>query len=336
MTLKMIALDNMQKRLQYGGGAQQQSRMIEDKLKSLKKALLYSYQAGTMIIHDAEGNSLEFRCLMNPDKITFDADKKMLSVPFKDVCLNLPRVGKMSEGIIDVPIACGDTFIWKETQTRWLVVLQYLEELAYFRADVRKCFPHPLYINDNPYWFASVGQNELTIDWHEKRNREIWNDLNFTRTLYLKRNEETLDYFKRFKKIKVPDIDGVMKTWEVQAYNPNATDDVLILHIKEYYENQFEEVSAEEQAKIQEENELLENRIAYVYSKFNTKEVPFVQDAVWEIKNKTDGLNIKLDAILDKEDNATAAIIQLMNGKTGEFDVYYNDSLVERVVVKSI
>ena len=91
----MTGLDNMRLRLQYAGGEKQQSRMIEDKLRSLKKALLYSYQAGTMVIdnpyEEIESETLEFRCLMNPDKLTFDADKKMLSVPFKDVCLNIPR-----------------------------------------------------------------------------------------------------------------------------------------------------------------------------------------------------------------------------------------------------
>ena len=132
----MSALDNMRLRLQFNGGEKQQSRMIEDKLKSLKKALLYSYQAGTMILDNPnyiegsdEPKTLEFRCLMNPDKLTLDADKKMLSVPFKDVCLNMPRKGKTTEGIIPVPVSCGTTFIWKDTNTRWLIMLQYLEEL---------------------------------------------------------------------------------------------------------------------------------------------------------------------------------------------------------------
>ena len=160
----MDALDNMRTRLRYNGGEQQQSRMIEDKLRSLKKALLYSYQAGTMIIENpgyVENSTdrlkklptLEFRCLMNPDKLTFDADKKMLSVPFEDVCLNAERAGKTSDGIVPVPISCGDTFVWKETDSRWLVTLRYLEELAYFRADVRKCYPFPLEIDGNKYYF---------------------------------------------------------------------------------------------------------------------------------------------------------------------------------------
>lgn len=40
----MSGLDNMKARINYNGGKNQQDRMIEDKLRSLKKAMLYSYQ----------------------------------------------------------------------------------------------------------------------------------------------------------------------------------------------------------------------------------------------------------------------------------------------------
>ena len=339
----MSALDNMRKRLRYNGGEQQQSRMIEDKLRSLKKALLYSYQAGTMIIDnpDYQKNSIdrlqsletfEFRCLMNPDKLTFDADKKMLSVPFEDVCLNADRAGTMTEGIIPVPISCGDTFIWKETNTRWLVTLRYLEELAYFRADVRKCFPFPMKINENEYWFSLVGENEKILEWNRK-NREEWNKLNYTRTIYIKRNNETFDFFRRFKIIDLPDIDGSLHPWEVQAVNPNAIDDVLVIHVKEYFENEFEDISAEEQAKKQEEYELNEDLVIYAYDNFSYG-MPYVEGAAWEIRNQSTGLKFNVDAEIIGAD--TIVTVQMMNGKTGEFDLYYNNSLARHVVVKPV
>ncbi len=339
----MDALDNMRKRLQYGGGEQQQSRMIEDKLKSLKKALLYSYQAGTMIIENPNYNensteeinklkNLEFRCLMNPDKLTFDDDKKMLSVPFKDVCLNAPRAGRTSEGIVQVPISCGSTFIWKETDSRWLVTLKYLEELAYFRADVRKCFEYPLEINGNKYWFSLVGENEKITEWN-KHNREEWNKLNYTRTIYIKRNDETFTYFRRFKIVKLPDINGELHSWEVQAVNPNAVDDVLIVHVKEYFENQHEDISQQEQAKKQEEHELNEDIIVHAYDNFSY-DMPYIPDAAWEIKNQTSGLKFDIEAEIIGSD--TIVTIQLMNGKTGEFDLYYNNKKVRHIVVESV
>ena len=50
----MNSLDNMKTRINYAGGRPQQNRMIKDKLNSLKKALLYSYQAGTMVIDNKD------------------------------------------------------------------------------------------------------------------------------------------------------------------------------------------------------------------------------------------------------------------------------------------
>jgi hypothetical protein len=34
---------------------------------------------------------------------------------------------------------CGDVFKWIGTNTYWLIYLQDLTELAYFRGDIRKC-----------------------------------------------------------------------------------------------------------------------------------------------------------------------------------------------------
>ena len=46
----MSGIDNLGTRLGYAGGARQESRFINDKLKALKKALLYSYQAETITL----------------------------------------------------------------------------------------------------------------------------------------------------------------------------------------------------------------------------------------------------------------------------------------------
>lgn len=326
----MTALSNMQKRLNYRGGIEQQSRMIEDKLKSLKRAYLYSYQAAIMMIDnpntESELQTLNFRCLMNPDKRTFDTDKMMLSVPFEDICLNADSAEE-----ITVPIAAGKTFVWQQTDTRWIVVLQYIEEYAYFRADVRKCFEYPLDINGNSYYFASVGEKEEILEW-TRRNREEWNKMNYTRTLYIERDETTLNYFKRFKVVQIPNIDGNLESWEVQAVNHNAVDDILIVHVKEYFENQYQEVSDEEQEKIEQEHQLEGDFVCRAYDKIKFV-TDYIENAEWEIRNKTDGLYPKInDAIV--KDEKTTLYIQLMNSKTGDFDVYYNNQLINHVVVE--
>lgn len=94
LELDIMSLDNLNKRLSYMGGANQQNRMFEDKLRTLKRAILYSYQAATAVLKDGR----EFRCLINPDKNKPDYDNKILSIPYKDICLNVSRVGKRTEG----------------------------------------------------------------------------------------------------------------------------------------------------------------------------------------------------------------------------------------------
>ena len=74
----MSGLDNLNTRVGYRGGSQQQDRMIDGKLTSLKRALLYSYQAATAVLEDGR----EFRCLINPDKLKIDRDDKIISIPF--------------------------------------------------------------------------------------------------------------------------------------------------------------------------------------------------------------------------------------------------------------
>ena len=76
----MSYLDNLKKRLGSLGGSIQIDRMNKDKLKSLKRAIDYSYQSAT--ITNESGNS--FKCLMNPNKLSNDYDIKIISIPYKD------------------------------------------------------------------------------------------------------------------------------------------------------------------------------------------------------------------------------------------------------------
>ena len=89
-----MSIETMKIRLNFDGGERQQGRMILDKLRSLKKALLYSYQAGTAILQDGR----EFRCLMNPDKLKNTYEDKIISIPFKDICIGQIVEGKDNEG----------------------------------------------------------------------------------------------------------------------------------------------------------------------------------------------------------------------------------------------
>ena len=136
----MSGLDNLNTRLRYYGG-NQQGRMNADKLRGLRKALLYSYQAVTLImpLREGEDEPRKFRALINPDKTKNDYDQKIVSIPFKDICLNKEREGKTSDGMEEGGLKTGDVFEWEENHTHWLVYLRDYNEVAYFMSEIRRC-----------------------------------------------------------------------------------------------------------------------------------------------------------------------------------------------------
>lgn len=221
--------DNLNMRLNYLGGNQKQ-RMDRAKLDSLKKALLYSYQSETLVTEDGR----EFRCLINPDKLKNDYDNKILSIPFEDICLNKERVGTTTEGIETTRIKSGDVFHWKETNTDWIIYLQYQEEVAYFRGEIRRC-KYEIDINGHKYKIYVRGPVETKVVWDHKK-RLTWSVPNYTLLAYITKNEETLDFFHRFTKVK---IDG--KPWEVVVVNSVGGDGIIELNLTETYNNFLED-----------------------------------------------------------------------------------------------
>ena len=222
----MSGLDNLKKRLNYMGGGKQQGRMNEDKLRTLKKALIYSYQAATAIMPDGR----EFRCLMNRNKMTMDLDNKIISMPYKDICLNLDKVGTTTEGEIETKIKVGDIITWKENDSHWLIYLQRIEETAYFRAEARRC-RYQIEINGKKPWDYLRGPVEQSLLWNQASG-VYFNKLNYTGVLMITNTEENREFFKRFAILK---ING--KSWEVQAVDDISTEGIIEVAIKETFSN---------------------------------------------------------------------------------------------------
>lgn len=275
-----MSLELLNKRLQYQGGNQEQ-RFINDKLRGLKRALLYSYQAATATLSDGK----EFRCLINPDKNKPAYDNKILSIPYKDICLNAPRVGKTTEGQIDIDIKPGDVFTWKETNTHWLVYLEYIEEDAYFRSEIRRC-DQEVKIEDNSYWVYIRGPVETSIEWTQKAGIE-WNILNYSLVMYITADETTNNYFERFKTIKILDPRyNKEKTWQVVGVDPYYGDGIIQVFLDEYFENSIADaVAAENSAETGEENPVDETA-AYIDG---PTEVQQYSKAYYEIHNAEEG-----------------------------------------------
>ena len=107
-------------RLEQLGGNNQQERMIKDRRRSLDRAIWYSYQAAQ--IKKLESSYEQpIRALINPNKLKQDYDDKIVSAGF------------------EYNLKCGDIIEWIGTKTYWLIYLQDLTELAYFRGDIRRC-----------------------------------------------------------------------------------------------------------------------------------------------------------------------------------------------------
>lgn len=317
----MHGLDNLRTRLNYRGGVDAEGRFLRDKEKTLKKALWYSYQAETAILQDGR----EFRCLINTDKTKPDYDTKIISIPYEDLCLTSNKVEK-------IDIKCGDVFKWKETNTYWLVYLEKLEENAYFRAEIYKC-EEEILLDNRKYHIYIRGPVETTIQWNQQR-RFTWNDLNYSLIIYITKDDFTLDYFRRFKEIK---IGG--KTWRVDAVDPYSADGIIEVSLGETFNNDLNDYYEDKQKIQMQENQLPPNKddiyiegpkIVSPYERYKYI-VHGLHLGNWEISN------YKKASIKEKTDDSIT--IDIITGKSGDFILRYTEDEKEAVlpiIIKSI
>ena len=188
-----------------------------------------------------------FRCLINHDKLKVDYQDKIISIPFME-----PPVG--SREPIQTNFHNGTVFKWVHgnkqewtPDTYWIVYMQYSEETAYFRAEIRKADEEIEIItiddegNESTVRYRGwmTGPNETTALWNVKKG-VVWNDMNYTKLLYITKDEDTLAFFQRFDRII---ING--KPWEVQAYNESYSTNkngdtesgIIRVALKETYTN---------------------------------------------------------------------------------------------------
>ena len=316
--------DNINMRLNYTGGNQQQ-RMNKDKLRGLKKALLYSYQAATLVTEDGR----EYRCLINPDKLKNDYDQKILSIPFEDIQLNSEKEGTTTQGIKPTGISTGQVFCWKETNTYWLIYLQNLEETAYFRADIRRC-KQGIEINGKEYKIYIRGPVETTIPWNQKKGI-LWNNINYSLQIYITKNDETLEFFHRFAKIK---ING--KPWEVKEVDSFAADDIIEVSLAETYSNQLEDEEGLPQISIKEPNQDSPHIEGDTFIRpYDTK--VYTVCNVEEFGNGQWGIDTDKVKFISKGNNSV--IIEVLTGKALSFNLKYratglDEELVFPIVVE--
>ena len=225
----------MASELTQRGGLPQQERMVRDKRKSLDKATLYSYQAvrikkiqdKNLSRHGWEGSTAA-RALINPDKRKFDYDDKILSIGFEH------------------GFEVGDVFEWERTNSYWLITLQDLDEIAYFRAEIRRADYEINWLDeDGNEWrsFAAVrGPVETKINFIQKHQISV-DEPNYSLHVYLPKNEHTMKQFKRYSKFYLKDAESPDDNtcWRVEATDSISTKGILEFTAVEYYANETED-----------------------------------------------------------------------------------------------
>lgn len=207
--------DLLKMRAFYANNDRQHNRMVKDKQRSFHRALLYSYQTA-WIKKDVEDSNW-IRALINPDKVKFDYDEKILSVDW------------------EYDFHPGDTFEWpKESGIHWIILKQELTELAYFRGNIRRCqlleITDPETGENLNIWAAIRGPVETKINTIQKRG--IVADVpNLTLDIYMVNTEQTRRLFERYCRFS---FGG--RFWKVQAPDSISTPGVLEVTAEEDYE----------------------------------------------------------------------------------------------------
>lgn len=221
---------DMSQRLLKDGGIKQQDRMIRDKYRSFREALKYSYQGAYVRKVTPQLQSGEdvrpVRALINPNKLKMDYDDKIISIDF-------------AHGF-----QCGDVFEWVNTGSYWIVCLQDLTELAYFRGDIRKCKYQIEWLDDGEKkstYAAIRGPVETKINYIQKHQISV-DEPNYSLNIYMPKNKDTLKQFKRYAKFYLQEDPNEEKIcWRVEAVDAFSTDGILEVVAVEYYANETED-----------------------------------------------------------------------------------------------
>ena len=321
--------NDMAKRLKTKGGFSQQDRMIQDKRRSLDKATLYSYQAAWVKkqLYDfqpaMEGvrEADPVRALINPNKLKQDYDDKIISIGFEH------------------GFKTGDVFEWCNTGSYWLIYLQDLTELAYFRGDIRKCSYEIEWIDEEGKqqrtYAALRGPVETKINFIQKHGISV-DTPNYSLHLLLPKNTATLKQFRRYHKFYLQDlVDGEEQIcWRVEAIDTFSTPGIIEVNAVEYYANPTEDdlengiVGALKTKPIDPTppSDHGYNIIGDTFIKPAKEYIYYIDSSLygqWYISNENKVPIIK--EVFDDEQGRPAVKIKWTAPFSGQFDLWYGD-----------
>ena len=306
-------------RLNHQGGSFQQNRMIKDKRKSLDKALVYSYQGAD--VRKIDSTSDEYvRALINSNKLKQDYDDKIISVGYEH------------------HFECGDIFEWKGTETYWLIYLQDLTELAYFRGDIRKCSHQINWEDENgkhSTYAAIRGPVETKINYIQKHGVSI-DTPNYSLNILLPKTADTLSYFQRYNKFYLAD-DELKICWRIEAIDWLSMPGILEINAVEYYANEFEDdlnngtVGTLKTEPVNPNSNAVNTVI--IGETFIKPKKYYEYEYVGNVKGKwsVNG-NYPVELIQDNR----KVKLRWLNTYSGQFDLTYGDCFKKTIVVQSL
>ena len=293
MSIKTLAA-----RMEYLGG-NQIGRINQQKLRSLRWALKNSYNSRMIKtpLHAA------WPCLINTNNLKADYDKEYISVEF------------------DSGLEAGDTFECLDDGTHWMVYLPVITETAYLQSEIIRC-RYTLEVNEKEYWIYFQGPTETDLRWFQKNQINV-NELNLSGTIYIKNDENTKKYFKRFTRLK---LDG--HEWEVQVTDSITVPGIIELEVQEYYDNTIEELP-----KIRQNSEIEIDPKPTIIGETLVKPDTIVgymidaeyysPDSEWSV---TDNPRVRIESI---KDNGRICEVRIYAGTVKPFTLQYGDQLLK-------
>lgn len=218
-------LDLMRARLRQHGGVTQQERMIKDKRETLDRVVHYSYQGARV---RKVGSETVDPALINPNQVKQNYDDKIISIGY------------------EYNYGPGTIFDWVNTNTKWLIYLQDLTELAYFKGDIRKC-SYEISWRDSKgevkSTFAAIrGPVETQLNTTIKENISF-DFPNHSLNILIPKNEDTLAYFTRYTEFYLKLLNGKNSSicWRIEAVDDISMPGIIEVNAVEYYSNKDED-----------------------------------------------------------------------------------------------
>ena len=128
----------------------------------------------------------------------------------------------------------------------WLIYLQDLTELAYFKGDIRRCSYWVNWRDENnelkSTWLALRGPVETKIN-SVSKNDISFDTPNHSLHILMPKNKDTLAYFKRYSKFYLLGTDNLTDKicWRIEATDTLSMPGILEITAVEYYANEHED-----------------------------------------------------------------------------------------------